>query len=169
MYLSLAELKEIVIQIADETAFKIVKSILNKEDVSEFLIAEELKLNVNEVRKKLYMLQAHNLVSSTRRKDKDKGWYIYYWTFKQKDTYNLFYEFKKKKRDELQKELEQENSQKFLICKNQCKRLTFEQALEYDFKCPDCGNVLKEETKRNTSVMKKEILALEKELAKAKV
>ena len=169
MQLALTELKDVVTEIADETTFKIVKFLLNKEDISEFIIAEKLKLTVNEVRNKLYKLQTHNLVSFTRRKDQEKGWYIYYWTFKQKPTYELFYVLKKKKHDALQREIEQEGSTRFLSCKSKCQRLTFEESLENDFKCSKCGSLLKEEGKRNMSIMKKEILALEKELAKVKV
>ena len=167
MYLSQTDLKEIVTQIADETAFKIVKFLLNKENISEFVIAESLKLTVNEVRNKLYKLQTHNLVSSTK-KDKEKGWYIYYWTFNQKTVYDLFYSFKKKKMDVLKRELEQEDTTNFLICKNRCMRLTFEESLEHQFKCSHCGSLLQEETKRNMSLVKKELLTIEKELAKVK-
>ncbi|MBI2110647.1 hypothetical protein HYT51_02610, partial [Candidatus Woesearchaeota archaeon] len=56
----------------------------------------------------------------------------------------------------------------FLICKNRCMRLTFEEALEYQFKCHQCGNLLQEETKKNMSLVKKELLTIEKELAKVK-
>jgi len=168
MYLSQTDLKEIVTQIADETAFKIVKFLLNKENISEFVIAESLKLTVNEVRNKLYKLQTHNLVSSTRKKDKEKGWYIYYWTFNQKTVYDLFYSFKKKKMDVLKRELEQEDTTNFLICKNRCMRLTFEESLEHQFKCAHCGSLLQEETKKNMALVKKELLTIEKELAKVK-
>jgi|SRR3989344_973839 len=170
MQLTQIELKDLVTQIADETALKIVKYLLGKEDISEFVIAETLKITVNEVRNKLYKLQAHNLVSSTRRKDKEKGWYIYYWTFKDKDAYELYFVFKKKKRDDLVKEIADEDAHNYLICDKSCNRMTFEEALEQNFKCYSCGGVLKEEVKKkNVSIMKKEILVLDKELAKVKV
>ena len=73
------------------------------------------------------------------------------------------------KKDALQIELEQEHTTKFLSCKNKCSRLSFEEALENEFKCPGCGSLLKEESKKNITGMKKEILVLEKELAKVKV
>lgn len=169
MQLSVANLKELVIKIADEGAFKIVRYILDKQNISEFVIAEKLGMTVNEVRNKLYKLQTYNLVSSTRKKDKEKGWYIYYWTFKQKDAYELFYNLKQKKLKELKDTLEKEDKTKFLICKNECKRLTFEESLEEDFKCPVCGTLLKEESnKKNISTIRKELINLEKELTKVK-
>src|SRR3989344_7205070 len=52
-----------------------------KAPISEFVLAEKLNLTVNQVRNMLYRMYTFTLVDFTRKKDKKKGWYIYYWDF----------------------------------------------------------------------------------------
>ena len=73
-------LKIIVEDIAGKQATEIVKLLIGKKDVNEFLIAKKLKLTINQTRNILYKLSDSGLVSFTRKKDKRKGWYIYFWT-----------------------------------------------------------------------------------------
>jgi len=47
--------------------------------INEFLVAKKLDININQTRNLLYKLSEHSLVSSTRKKDKKKGWYTYFW------------------------------------------------------------------------------------------
>jgi len=61
---------------------RIVDILFGKKDVNEFLIARKMELTINQIRNILYKLSAEGLVSFIRKKDKRKGWYIYYWTLK---------------------------------------------------------------------------------------
>ncbi|MEK6836001.1 MAG: hypothetical protein AABX55_03200, partial [Nanoarchaeota archaeon] len=82
-------LQDFVNEVAGKDAVKLVNLMKERENISEFELAEDLKLNVNQVRNLLYKLNSFNLTYSTRRKDKDKGLYIYYWTFNFKHARDL--------------------------------------------------------------------------------
>ncbi|MBW2995229.1 hypothetical protein KY312_02665, partial [Candidatus Woesearchaeota archaeon] len=73
--------EKVVMDTAGEDTLPLVIELKNKKNYSEFKLAENLKVEVNQVRNMLYRLLKYNLVTFIRRKDKRKGWYIYYWTF----------------------------------------------------------------------------------------
>ena len=80
----------VISDVAGEDVVPLVQSLKNKKNVSEFKLAENINKEVNVARNMLYRLYDHNLVSFIRRKDKKKGWYIYYWTFNLKKIRTLF-------------------------------------------------------------------------------
>lgn len=51
----------------------------NKAELTDEEMANKLNVKVNEVRKKLYALADHGLVSYRRTRDKESGWYVYFW------------------------------------------------------------------------------------------
>ncbi len=145
MRLSNRLLEELVKEVAGENTVRLVRLIKDKKNVSEFAIADRLRLSVNEVRNMLYKLHAYNLVSFTRKKDKKKGWYIYYWTFDNKRAKEVLTNLKREKLEMLEKRLEREKNSNFFVCPEGCIRLDFESALENEFKCFECGQVLVQE------------------------
>jgi transcription initiation factor TFIIE subunit alpha len=145
MRLSNKVVEEAIKEIAGEDVLLLVKIIKNKKNVSEFKIAEKANLSVNIIRNMLYRLYHANLVSFIRKKDKKKGWYIYYWTFNMKRIGFLYDEIKKKKLEKLRIRLDREKSNFFFACKNTCMRLDLDRASEYGFKCPECGELLEQE------------------------
>jgi len=158
----------LVKKIAGEEAIKIVELLGIKKNVSEFVIAEKLDLTINRIRHILYKLQSKNLVTSTRKKDKKKGWYIYYWTFNFENLKELVSNLKKLRLMQLKSQLSKDTPQ-FYICENNCLMLKFKEALEYDFKCPECGKILYEiDSKKELENAKKEIEVLEEELKNLK-
>ena len=159
--------REIIAEIAGKDVIDLVELIKGKEHVSEFKIAEKLNITVNQVRNMLYRLYSYNLVTFIRKKDKRKGWYIYYWTFDERKAYDLFIKIKKEKLRILQERLEAEKTGTYFTCPNECIRLNLEIAMEHDFKCPDCGQILKQEDndKRIKSI-EKEINEINEKLTK---
>jgi transcription initiation factor TFIIE subunit alpha len=170
MKLNQDKIDRLVEEIAGPDCVELVRLIIKLgKNISEFKLAEELGLIINQVRNMLYRLQKYNLVNSTRKKDKKKGWYIYYWTFNEIQARDLIMNLKEKKISNLRKKLEKETSSKFLTCSKKCLRLKFEDAIEYGFKCPECGNLLKEiDNKKEINSIKKQISLLEKEIETAK-
>ncbi|RMD58342.1 hypothetical protein D6825_01205, partial [Candidatus Woesearchaeota archaeon] len=152
---------EVVSELAGADVVPLVALLRNKTNVSEFLLAEKLDVEINLVRNMLYRLYDNSLVSFTRKKDKKKGWYIYYWTFNPKRVRELIVDIKKKKLRKLKERLMREKNNQFFICENECMRLDFEQAHDYKFKCPECGVLLNVQDNRKT------IERLEKECEKA--
>ena len=149
-------------EIAGADTIPVVEYIMGKINVSEFKIAEKLEINVNQVRNMLYRLGQHNLVSSVRKKDKKKGWYIYYWTFHDNRAEALIVSYKKKKIERLKNLLLEEADTQYFVCPSNHLTMRFEDAMEYNFKCKECGKLLKEEDqKKKMDAIKKRIHDLE--------
>jgi transcription initiation factor TFIIE subunit alpha len=156
---------DVVTEVAGEDVIPLVKALKNKKNVSEFKLAQQIKTEINLTRNMLYRLFDHNLVSFIRRKDKKKGWYIYYWTFNPKRVKGLTMNLRKRRLEKLKERLNRENSGQFYICQEKCIRLDFEQATNFEFKCPECGRLLNlDNNSDRIEQIKKEIKTLEKEL-----
>ncbi len=158
-------LAEVVTEVAGQDVLKLVKALKNKKNVSEFKLADAIDQEINITRNMLYRLYDHNLVSFVRKKDKKKGWYIYYWTFIPKRIKELVASLKHTKIERLKERLGREKSTSFYICANKCIRLDFDQATEFEYKCPECGEILQQEdNSKKIAELQKEVLKLEKEL-----
>ncbi|MFC1728510.1 hypothetical protein ACFLZ7_03540 [Nanoarchaeota archaeon] len=157
--------EEVVQEVAGEDVIPLVNALKNRKNVSEFKLAEDIKEEINTTRNMLYRLYDANLVSFTRKKDKKKGWYIYYWTFNMKRIKYLFKNLKKARLEMLKERLGREKNNYFFSCENKCMRLDFEQATEFEFKCPECGNLMNEESNiEKIETIEKEIKQLEKDV-----
>jgi transcription initiation factor TFIIE subunit alpha len=84
-------------------------------------------------------------VTYNRKKDRQKGWYISYWTFNRKRVKDILASTKKEEIAKLSERLlkEEINQNSYFICPNLCMRLDFEQATDLDYKCPECGQLLR--------------------------
>ncbi len=164
MELTKEKIDSLISNVAGEDAVPIVGFLVeNGENVSEFVIAENLQMGINHVRNALYRLQESNLVTFLRKKDKKKGWYIYYWTFNPVQAKLLVKKLYDERLATLRKRLEMENAD-FLTCRKKCLRLSFDNALESDFRCPECDGVLKQvDNKKQIAQIKKELEELTKE------
>ena len=168
MKLSTDLINNTVAQVAGEEVIPLVKALKNKKNVSEFKLAEQIKIEINLTRNMLYRLFEYNLVSFIRRKDKKKGWYIYYWTFNPKRVKYIVHDLKRQRLDRLKERLKRETSGQFYVCQEKCIRLDFEQATNFEFKCPECGRLLNlDDNAQKIEDIKKEARVLEKELSKA--
>jgi len=160
-------IEDVVSRAVGQDALPIVKMLKNKKNVSEFQIADTINRPINETRNALYRLYHANLVTSIRKKDKKKGWYIYYWTFNAKRIKHLSTSLKKQRLDRLNDRLEREEAYDFYTCEDSCIRLDFEQATDFNYKCPECGELLElEENASKILEIKKEIKLIEQELKK---
>lgn len=141
--------KTISLIVGDE-AIPLVNLIRGKSNVSEFKIAESLKLEINEVRNILYKLNEKNLIEFTRKKDKKKGWYIYYWTFNDKMLNFALKKYIKQRIEKLKERLNNEEEGAFFICDNKCVRVDFDKAMDFQFSCPECGELMHQEDNQRT-------------------
>jgi transcription initiation factor TFIIE subunit alpha len=158
------KIDEVVRTLCGDDVLPVVKKLIGKENVSEFKLSELVKEDIRRVRNMLYRLHGQNLVRFTRKKDKKKGWYIYYWTFKPEQVRFLYNQLKCRRRDYLRERLSREEGEQFFVCQNNCVRMDFEQAVNFEYHCPECGSLLSIEEKGNRiETMQKELLKLEKE------
>jgi transcription initiation factor TFIIE subunit alpha len=146
-----------VAEVIGEEAVPIVQFLKGKKNISEFQIADSIKSEVNTVRKMLYAMQTSNLVSYYRKKDRQKGWYISYWTLKPSSFEQLSVATKKHKLQQLKERLvkEEQHEGLFYICPSLCTRLEFEKAAEVSFTCPECGTTLQHQDNSRTIEMLK--------------
>lgn len=133
-----------VAEVIGEEAVPVVQYLKGKKNISEFKIAESIRAEVNAVRKMLYAMQNSNLVSYYRKKDRQKGWYISYWTLKPESFDYLSLATRKQRLQQLRERLHKEEANQglFYICPTLCVRLEFDKAADISFKCPECGSTL---------------------------
>lgn len=122
------------------SARKVFKYLIESgEEASDDAIANALEMKVNDVRRALYALSEHGFVSYRRVRDKNSGWFIYYWRINVEDINTILLVRKKEILRKLKERLEYEESNSFYYCPVDGSRYTFEEAFENGFVCPRCG------------------------------
>ncbi|MBW2990955.1 hypothetical protein KY348_04580 [Candidatus Woesearchaeota archaeon] len=151
-------IKYVVTELVGEEALPIIFYLKGKNQISEFIIAEELDMEIHLVRNLLYRLLEFNIVSFIRKKDRIKGWYICYWDFNEHMTPYLGEKIRISKISKLKERLEKEQKHTFYMCRNACVRMPFEKSMEFNFKCPECGTLMNEQDNTRTQEFIKEQL-----------
>jgi len=158
-------LKKVVQNTAGEQAVKIVDLLHGKKDVNEFLIAKKLGLTINQTRNLLYKLSHLGILRSIRKKDKRKGWYIYFWTFDILKSLEVLESTLEAEISKLNHQMETKKAMRFYRCKICGREANEETAMLTNFTCSECGEVY--ELADNTPLINqvtKEIQKLQKEL-----
>lgn len=158
-------LEDIITKVGGEEARKIIKIMEGKKEISEFIIAKKLNLNVNQVRNIFYKLLNNGLVSFNKKKDKRKNWYTYYWSLNKEKCLEFLEKELKKEIDELKNKLKNREEKRFYYCKT-CKiEVGEEKALINDFTCYECGNVYElSDNEKIINELKNEIEKKEKQV-----
>jgi transcription initiation factor TFIIE subunit alpha len=155
----------VISELVGEEVLPLVELLKTNKNISEFQISTKIKIPVDVTRNQLYRLYNHNLVTFIRKKDKIKGWYIYYWTLNIERIKYLVGDLKRKRLVRLKDRLERENENHFFSCGNLCIRVDFEQATNMGYHCPECGELLhQEDNLKKIEELKKEIENLKKEI-----
>ncbi len=169
MRLTQKKIEETIRSILGEEGLPLLKELSLRENLSEFDLAAKLKKDIKLIRKMLYLLYNHNLVSFTRKKDQIKGWYVYYWTILPESIKFNYYKTKNELLKKLKQQLENERKELFFACQNRCVRLTFDQAMDFEFRCPECGELaVQEGVEKRKEELRKQIADLEAELGEFK-
>ncbi|MFH1174137.1 MAG: hypothetical protein V1725_03335 [archaeon] len=160
---------DIIRELVGDEAITIIEFLKKNKHASEFKIAEMLKQEIHYTRNVLYRLLEHNLVTFIRKKDKVKGWYICYWDYNEEAIPHLETKMKRTKLTKLEERLSKEHNNYFYMCKNACTRMNFDRSAEFNFKCPECGQLMNEQNNEKTvEFLQKSIEELKKEIAKTK-
>ncbi|MDA3855242.1 MAG: hypothetical protein PF569_03215 [Candidatus Woesearchaeota archaeon] len=166
----LDRLLDIVSEIVSDEATQVVEYLYSNPGASEFDISENIGFTVSQVRSILYELKAKNLIDYDRKKDKEKGWYLYYWRVSPQNFETVYANEKRTKLDQFKERLETEEESIYYICPQFCKRLSFDDALEHNFTCPVCGSLMNEENKtRKIEMLKRNIKEHEDMLSGTKI
>jgi len=159
-------LRSIVEHLAGKQAIPFVDLLYGKKDVNEFLIAKKLDLTINQTRNVLYKLSDFGLVSFIRKKDKRKGWYIYFWTLDISRSLDTLGNKLKQELSQLEHQLKSRREKRYYVCKTCGVEVTEEVALLNSFTCPECGEIY--ELSDNESVIKdseRDIIKVKKEFS----
>lgn len=157
-----------------EEAVTVVTSLKHLGEGTDEIITNDCRdrmkkeVRLNTVRKVLYKLYDHGLVSCTRVRDEKTGWFIFYWRL-QPDQLDAFIRSRKKRAlDKLKQRLDYERNHTFFLCKTDIDmRITFEEGMETSFKCAKCGNQLESiENAEIIVVLETKIHQLEAELSR---
>lgn len=148
-------LKELMLKIAGKGSEKIVEVLFNKKNVNEFKIAEKLKMTINQVRNILYKMSLAGIVSAVKKKDKRRGWYIFFWTLDNLKALELLKKIKQKEIEELEKKERSYGTKNYYYCEEDNIEMSEETALHHNFLCPECGKLLQPLKRKNKEIESK--------------
>ena len=133
----------IVKEISGDEGAQVATHLSDTNEITDEQLGIITGYKINIVRKILYKLYENHLASYRRIRDKETGWFVYFWKLNPEKVSALTLAKKKKLLGELNTRLEYEQAHVFYTCINkECPRYTFEEAVETSFHCPRCqGNL----------------------------
>src|SRR3990170_2512807 len=126
-----------------EDATKVIDILKTVNEITDDEIANKTGIRLNTVRKILYKLYDHSLVSLRRTRDPKTGWFIFHWRLQPDQLEGFILSQKRRVLEKLNVRLEYEKNHDFYYCNTTgCKRVPFEEAIELVFHCSTCGKSL---------------------------
>jgi transcription initiation factor TFIIE subunit alpha len=162
---SLNKISKLIEETFGKDALKVFLTLYRSSvELTDDKIASLCRININEVRRLLYKLSEHGLVTSRRIRDRNTSYYIYFWRINHENINQILIARKKMVLEKLKSRLSYEKTNQY-ICEKCEKRYNFDDAFSYEFLCPECGNML-EYIDNNNIIKNLESLigSLEKEL-----
>ena len=160
------ELLELAMDIGGEEAVAVVKALEKRKEATDEELAEATEIRITTVRKMPYAFYDVGSADFRRIRDKETGWYYYYWFLVTKRLDDILRSRKMKELEELKKQLQEETGEIYYWCGTPGHpRLTFDEAMDYQFQCPICGGILMEyDNSALVEDLKRRIAELEEEL-----
>ncbi len=147
-------LESVVREIGGDEAVKVAALLDPTEETTDEAIAAGAEMKLNAVRKVLYRLYDARLAEFRRIRDKSTGWFIYFWRLKPNRVEELVISRKKTVYRKLKARLDYEEKYHFFKCdQDYCPRYTFDEAMENNFRCPECNGELR--AFNNSDIIKK--------------
>ena len=164
-------LESVVREIGGDDAVRVAALLDPKEETTDEAIASGAEMKLNAVRKVLYRLYDARLAEFRRIRDKSTGWFIYFWRLKPNRVEELVISRKKTVYRKLKARLDYEKKFHFFKCdQDYCPRYTFDEAMESNFKCPECSGELRAfDNKEIIERLDKKVDELRKSLEKSGV
>ena len=135
-------IKGYIIKLVGEDGMTIVEKMIEKvpdKEVTDEKVAEISGINLNLVRKTLYILYENHLAQYRRERDKDSGWLTYLWKLDLDNTENMLRNETKKLIKKLELRLEFENNEFYVCTAEPPHRILFDYAVDANFTCPIDG------------------------------
>ena len=126
--------------LGQEEAIEIIYILKDADETTDDQIASKTGFRLNSVRKILYKLYDHSLVSLRRSRDENTGWFIFHWKLQPDQLEGFILNQKRHVLQKLEARLDYEADHVFYYCGTiGCKRVPFEEAVELLFRCPTCN------------------------------
>ena len=113
-----------------------------QKPITDEEIEKKLKLKITEIRTILNRLHYRGISEYQKKRNEKTGWYIYTWEIKTPRIAEILLAENFEKLKKIQTEHEFGKTHSFFNCKKKCENILFELAAEYQFKCPQCGQLL---------------------------
>jgi transcription initiation factor TFIIE subunit alpha len=140
--LSNTPLVNVARELIGEDAVLLIKILSEQEETTDDELIQKTGMKLNALRKLLYQLFEQNLVSYRRVRDKEAGWFKYYWRINRTGLNIVLNAKKRRILSKLKERLEYESSNMFFFCPTDNARYIFDEAMETNFQCPVCGGKL---------------------------
>src|SRR6056297_3569320 len=103
---------------------------------------EELGLELNDVRRALFILYENDLAAYRRVRDEDSGWLTYLWTFHYDNIPENLESEMERLYEAIEEREEYERTHEFYLCEVCSIRFEFGDAMDQGFQCPECASPL---------------------------
>src|SRR5512136_1546899 len=138
-----ATLMRVATALGEEDAVKLIETLKNGDETTDDEIASKTGIRLNSVRKILYKLYDHSLVSLRRTRDPKTGWFIFHWKLQPDQLEGFILSQKRRVLEKLNVRLEYEKNHDFYYCgSKECKSIPIEETVELVFHCSTCGKPL---------------------------
>jgi transcription initiation factor TFIIE subunit alpha len=136
-------MNKVALALGNEEAVILIAHLKGVDEITDDEIANKTGIRLNTVRKILYKLYDHSLVSLRRTRDPKTGWFIFHWKLQADQLEGFILSQKRRVLEKLNVRLEYERTHDFYYCNSpECKRVTFEDAVESVFHCSACNQPL---------------------------
>ncbi|MEM2974838.1 MAG: transcription factor [Candidatus Bathyarchaeia archaeon] len=152
--------------LGNQEAVKIIETLKDSGEITDDEIANKTGIRLNSVRKILYKLYDHSLVSLRRTRDENTGWFIFHWKLQPDQIEGFIINQKRRVLEKLEMRLNYEKNHDFYYCGTPgCRRIPFEEAMELVFKCPTCNKPLTHyDNSKIVEILAQKVEQLRKEL-----
>ncbi len=136
--------QEFLKNVGGEEAVEVVRICLEKNGkcLDEDIELKMRPMKVTEIRSVLNRLHYRGIACYNKTKNKNSGWYTYTWEIKQRRIVELILEQQSEMLQKLETKARFESNHELFVCKKNCEETPFEIAAQYEFRCPECGEMM---------------------------
>jgi len=133
--------RDYLLRLLGEEGFQMVERVPNGE-ITDEEIAAITQVNLNTVRKSLFLLYENKLATYRRQKDEESGWLTYLWRIDLSGIDKVLESEMRKLLANLERRLEYERNNMFYVCNICGYKVPFAEAAEMGFVCANCSSPL---------------------------
>lgn len=164
--------QEFLKNVGGDEALQVVRICLDKNGkcLDEDIEVKMKHLKITEIRSILNRLHYRGIACYNKTKNKNSGWYTYTWEIKQRRIVELILEQQSEMLQKLETKAQFESNHELFVCKKNCEETPFEIAAQYEFRCPECGDMMnpvdgkkkQKEVNQQIGTLKTELTELQK-------